>query len=100
MRDYQDWRRADITARIEALVKDSLEYRRTAERAEEEAKDKLARGRWSSMEALAIRAACNTVQHELSQRQRVNLDEVQALQVELAIRDSPELVAQFGPGRD
>ena len=100
MRDYQDWTRADITARIDALWAENAEYRRCAQRLKEEAAAKIARGGWTAMEAMAIENSSITAQMGLSQRQGANAREVQGLQVELAIRDSPELVAQFGPGRD
>lgn len=100
VRDYQDMTRAEIETRIDELRAQNREYGQCVERVEREVKEQLARGGLTFMDTCAIEWPALRIQSELTQRQITNAKEVQGLQVELHIRETPELVKEFGPGRD
>ena len=86
MRPYQDWLRNEIRDRREATVAEQNEIERALAAIESDTS-------LGEEQSLLMRI-------ELGERRAVLNHEEAGLRFELRVRDSPEMTAQFGPGRD
>lgn len=95
MRPYQDHTRTEIAELLQECTSDRANVMRLI--AEHDAQP-VPGGR--DLDSLKAQLAANNYGGELQDRRGDIARRVQELQLELHIRDTPDLVAEFGPGAD
>lgn len=102
-RPHQTWTRAQIADRMREILDAKAELDAQSERiesAEIDVSDQADRGHSQGMLEAIKSMRRSTLQIELSNRHIAYSKEQQALNFELHVRDTPDLVEQFGPGAD